>query len=456
MFTTQDATINSDDLTRRARDEARRRRFAPEGAPTARGAGTDQTALLWASVHQAISSAERYVRVGTTLPPMHQLRGWKRRIATPIARLILRAAELVTREQTSFNIEAIGALRALGDAVAVQMRTLEQRHATSEGNHQSRLETLAAEIEQHGQAIDERLASVDGLVKAAAEQTRSAAHEDASGLADAAARRVAADLVRLRVQVQLQERRVSLLLEAAQRRNGDPGGLSALAAGETEHLLDPFYATFEDHFRGSRDDIKDRARPYLEVLRQAGAGTPERPIIDLACGRGELLELLRDDRLSALGVDLNRAFVLENTARGLEVIEGDALAHLRSLADGSCGAVTALHFVEHLPFRVLMAFLDEIVRVLKPDGVVVLETPNPQNLLVGASRFWIDPTHRNPIHPDTLAFLLESRGFVDVALRGLHPVDRSAWLPDDGSPVTARLNELLYGAQDFSAIGRRP
>jgi len=148
--------------------------------------------------------------------------------------------------------------------------------------------------------------------------------------------------------------------------------------------------------------------------------------------------------------------VQENRNRGLHVTEGDALSYLRALPDMSCGAVTGVHVLEHLPFTVMIRLFDETLRVLRPGGVAVFETPNPQNLLVGACRFYVDPTHRNPLHPDTLAFVAEARGLIRVTIRYQHPVDEEARFPEDGSVVAQQLNEYLRGPQDFAIIAYRP
>ena len=92
---------------------------------------------------------------------------------------------------------------------------------------------------------------------------------------------------------------------------------------------------------------------------------------------------------------------------------------------------------------------------VQPGGVTILETPNPTNLQVGAATFYIDPTHRRPLHPETMRFLLASRGLARVDLRPLHPIAEGR-LPDDGDPIAARLNQHLYGPQDYAVIGHRP
>ncbi len=211
-----------------------------------------------------------------------------------------------------------------------------------------------------------------------------------------------------------QERRLGLLLEEARKRLPAPISTEQIQAMlvEDDHLLDAFYASFEDRMRGTRADIKQRASIYIPYIRSANAGLLRSPVVDLGCGRGEWLELLRDEGLVGRGVDLNRIFLNACREIDLDVTEADALAFLRGLKPRSVGAVTTFHLIEHLPLKALIALLDESLRVLKPGGVVILETPNPENLQVGGCNFYTDPTHRRPIPPVLTEALLELRGFL--------------------------------------------
>ena len=148
---------------------------------------------------------------------------------------------------------------------------------------------------------------------------------------------------------------------------------------EEDHVLDAMYATFEDQFRGTREDIKSRQAVYLPIIREANVGTEIAPVIDLGCGRGEWLELLHDQGLLAKGIDLNRIFLLTCRDMDLEVIEEDALTFLRQQKPSSAGAITGFHIIEHLPLKYLISLFDEALRVLQPGGVVIFETPNPEN-----------------------------------------------------------------------------
>jgi ubiquinone/menaquinone biosynthesis C-methylase UbiE len=274
-----------------------------------------------------------------------------------------------------------------------------------------------------------------------------------AGLRDERERTVA----QIRTELAVQSQRLSVLLSEVRRSLEAPSPVQVEnIASELSHGSDALYVQFEDVFRGTREDIKGRLRVYLPKLKAAGAGNPGMPILDVGCGRGEWLELLADEDLAASGVDANRAMVLQCCERCLKVVECDAIAYLRKVPDHSLGAVTAFHVLEHLPFDALLDVLGQTVRVLKPGGLAIFETPNPANLLVGSYSFYTDPTHHNPLPSQTLAFLAGSRGLCDIEVLPLHPPADELRISDDGSAAVRWLNEHFYGPQDYAVIGKRP
>jgi SAM-dependent methyltransferase len=263
-----------------------------------------------------------------------------------------------------------------------------------------------------------------------------------------------------------QKRLITLFLEEAKQRLPEPFSKDELLnfVDEDQHLLDAFYVAFEEQFRGSREDIYNRLNFYLPWIEKAQVGTKESPILDVGCGRGEWLELLRESGYTARGLDLNRVMIEQCHLRGLEGIESDVMAYLQSLPSNSLGAVTGFHIIEHLPFEVLIKLLDEAVRVLHSGGLVIFETPNPENLLVGACNFYSDPTHRNPLFPPTLKFLVEQRGLVDVQLLRLSEfrITDPLQFVEANQPMSAQINSLIeiaksnfYAAPDFAVIGKK-
>jgi len=236
------------------------------------------------------------------------------------------------------------------------------------------------------------------------------------------------------------------LSAAAQAAPAAPAHAVAASAFDAE----TFYTEFERAFRGSREDILDRLKvylPYLERLR----GDATARIVDVGCGRGEWLELLGSEGFKALGVDMNAAMVSACRERGLAAECDDAIAYLRRQPEGSVAAVTGFHIIEHLPFETLVALFDAALHALRKDGLIIFESPNPENLMVGACNFYTDPTHLHPVVPAVAEFMARQRGFARAELLRLHPYPANLQLIED-SDVARRVNQALYGPQDYAVI----
>ena len=218
------------------------------------------------------------------------------------------------------------------------------------------------------------------------------------------------------------------------------------------------YLTFEARFRPEAE-VREQQRAYLEVLKD------RKRVVDLGCGRGELIELLKDEGISAYGVDVEPDVVALAQERGLEVVEEDAIAHLESIEPRAVDGVVALHVVEHLDAANLGRLVELAADRLADGGILVLETPNPESLTAGSVNFHRDPTHVRPIHPDTLSFLCETAGFSEVEVRRFSPVPVENTLPRPPKPgepleqhidgLVERLNALLYGYQDYAVVAKK-
>jgi SAM-dependent methyltransferase len=247
--------------------------------------------------------------------------------------------------------------------------------------------------------------------------------------------------------------RLARLKEATRSQSNEPQRTAHGQAppDETFRHLDELLASLIDEFRGRREEIKEGFKFYLPLLKKAGI---ERDILDLGCGRGEWLELLREEGFEGCGVEANLLLVERGKSLGLEITGTDALAYLRALPEDTLNAVTGFHFIEHLPFETLLELLDEIKRALRPGGLVILETPNPKNLVVGACNFYSDPTHFKPLFPETVQFLLSKRGFRDVQVEYVNPVGGSPF--KDGSEASKALDSWFFSPRDFAVTGRKP
>ncbi|HET9652265.1 MAG TPA: methyltransferase domain-containing protein, partial [Usitatibacter sp.] len=181
-------------------------------------------------------------------------------------------------------------------------------------------------------------------------------------------------------------------------------------------MSDDFYRAFEERHRGAFEAIQERMRAYLPFVAPLKELYPDAPAIDVGCGRGEWLALLREAGFRVEGVDIDEAMLAPARERGLPVRVADGIEYLRGLAEKSVSVVSAFHVVEHLPFETVQALVREALRVLKPGGMLILETPNVENLVVATSGFYMDPTHVHPLPAGLLTFLAEHYGFHRVKL----------------------------------------
>lgn len=249
-----------------------------------------------------------------------------------------------------------------------------------------------------------------------------------------------------------------------QRGNEATGQLGSEATSQRGlDLGQGAYVGFEDQFRGSREEIARRLEDYLPLFDGAS------DVVDIGCGRGELLEMLRARGVRARGVDLNPSMADECRARGLEAEAGDALAYLARQADASLGGVIAIQVVEHLEPRDLRRLLDLAFLKMRPGAPLVLETINAACWMAFFETYIRDLTHARPLHPDTLKYLVQSAGFSNVDVRFRAPVrdeDRLPTVAEFGDPQQValaralnahaeRLNSRLFSSMDYAVVARR-
>jgi SAM-dependent methyltransferase len=240
-------------------------------------------------------------------------------------------------------------------------------------------------------------------------------------------------------------------LTRVERRGGSPSAAPtpATVAAQPAAAALPDYFAFESRMRGSVEAIRERQRRYVDDFREAA------PVLDVGCGRGELLQLLRESGIEARGIDADADMVAYARGEGLEVEQADLVEHLERLADGSLGGIFMGQVVEHLPPGVLVRSLELAAAKLRPGGVLVAETINPLSPLA-LRHYFADLTHAQPLVPETLELLARQSGFAQTELRYLNEPAERLTEPDD--PVIAanvrRLNELLFAPLDYALVAR--
>jgi SAM-dependent methyltransferase len=181
-------------------------------------------------------------------------------------------------------------------------------------------------------------------------------------------------------------------------------------------MTDSFYRAFEDKHRGSRELIKSRLQVYLPFIKPLLDTKQETKALDLGCGRGEWLELLTEQGFIAQGVDIDEGMLEACWELDLKAENVDLLDYLKSLKANSIAIISGFHVAEHITFEMLQELVDQALWILKPGGLLILETPNPENIVVGTANFYLDPTHKQPLPPLLLSFIAEHAGYARVKI----------------------------------------
>jgi len=224
-----------------------------------------------------------------------------------------------------------------------------------------------------------------------------------------------------------------------------------------EPLEDWRYTGFENRFRGTEEEVKKQQGIYIPYFKNGGK------VLDLGCGRGEFMELLKENGIEAEGVDINGQMVDICRDKGLNCTKGDILEKLAAFEDGTLGGVFSSQVIEHLPPSYLTRMIELAFFKLGSSGCIVLETINPTSVFSLVQIYFLDISHQKPIHPQMLKFLLENAGFEEVEIKYSHPLEleRLQNLPgaDEMSSLLNQnidnLNKLLYAPPNYAAIGKK-
>jgi O-antigen chain-terminating methyltransferase len=355
---------------------------------------------------------------------------------------------LLIQESMESRQQMMEAIAGLGsDLQTVQQELVRDIHLSKEATHKD-LKTARKELLDYLEAHEKRVTHLEDLKNEGFEEVMQ--HQDAMfAVVDSKL-----DAYRKKA-LELQGQLSSLLTVA------EGGGAPALE----EAVKDQGYLELERRHRGTEAEIISRIEPYLGFFKGRGE------VLDLGCGRGEALELLEKNGIPARGVDISDEMVARCREKGLRVEKGDLIGALESTPEGSLGGVISFHVIEHLPREVLERLVRLSWKALAPGGVLVLETPSPLSVVVGARNFWLDPTHLRPVHPETLKLSFELAGFDQVERIDRQPFAASQRLPeisvaempedlhglaDEINRLRDQLDALLYGFQDYGLVGRKP
>ncbi len=394
----------------------------------------------------------------------------------PIRRVLARILAPQIRQQIEFNQRVVGVLNDVGALLAFYRKAYENfeqafdnvDHAFLDAHKREVLLDERLELVQrqgfvrYEQAVGhlqsdfaEAISRIEDETRAWREETR--AWQEVDKKVAAFESRFEGDIRQHFADARMRFAEVDVFLNAVKR--SFPQMPSAERLRELPGAFARLYPSFEEVLRGPESEIKERARSYLpDVLEVKDLG----PVLDLGPGRCEWLSLLRDEGIEAFGVEINDLYVAKALERGFDVRPGDAIEYLKGLSEGELGAVTAFHLVEHIDVDSLIELLDLALRALRPGGLLILETPDPENLIVGASNFYLDPTHRHPLPPPLLSFLVRSRGFTGVEVREMKREARIDDAIDADSPWAEDLGRMwdfvrsrIAGPEDYAVLAHR-
>lgn len=433
-------------------------------------------------------------------PPAGAPAGWKRWLSAPVWKLVRGRVETETyaalERQAAFNAILVDHLNR---NVAVQRSTREAIE-TSVSVLRGQLESLAdfhARLVQYLQQITpfidtkDRSEMLAGLVLGLSSGLNGVSDEFRRQRESMEAReqRYVAAVDELRTSIASVQQTGLMLKREVERLLAAPGAAGTAAdgaatttvatpaaaagprplpsAGALTDTVNAYkYVGFENKFRGSEADIRARQLAYVETFRGASG------VLDLGCGRGELLALLKEHAVAARGLDINHEMVETCLAQGLEAQEGDAIAYLESLPDGSLGGLIALQVVEHFAPAYLVRFLDIAFHKLRPGARIVLETLNPSCWVAFFEAYIRDITHAWPLHPETLKYLVVASGFQRVEVRMMSPYPEADRLQHvsgatQGGPLPVvalattfnenvnKLNALMFSYLDYAVVAER-
>jgi O-antigen chain-terminating methyltransferase len=395
-----------------------------------------------------------------------------------VKRAVARSLEWHVREQVEFNRAAVAAVEAVLEVLNENNRALTALaggiresnkwldRAKAEGaaadqrleDADRRLEAAVKEAREHTAdlgahwaewrvAWEQRLAATENELLRTIAELKGAFDYRTAQVSDQIQRRLWADLEKVRGEY---ERTIHTELRLIRQRAALPQAAApapATAGAETAAPMPAFDALrFAERFRGTEEAIRARQRFYLPHF----AG--RRAVLDLGCGRGEFLEMMRDEGIPARGIELSAELVALCRSKGLAVEAADLLAYLPALPDESLDGIFCAHVVEHLPPERLPEAIAAAARKLKPGGVLAIETPNPESLAIFATHFYLDPTHARPVPPALLSFYAEEAGLGRIEVARLAPaVDDAPSLRS----VPEDFRDAFFGALDYALVARK-
>ena len=434
----------------------------PNGMATGNIPLPDLTPLL----HARDAAEAKVASIGTVNP---RRGGLKNSIIQRAKRMVARALDWHVREQVEFNrgvmacvqssIEALNECKQALSAIAGQSADLrgEARELKDIRDHwaewhagwehkltQTEIQFLRTVSELQA-AFQHRVTLLDAKMDASFREQMKAQHADFERAMERQAEEIHQrfwnDLTRVREDY---ERLIHSELRLVRQRASLAREVEQVSRNAPPDFAQVDWLKFAEKFRGAEDDIRARQRMYAARFREHA------PVLDLGCGRGEMLQIFREAAIAARGVDSNQDSIALCQAAGLDAEQADLFEYLNALPDASLGGVICCQVVEHLPPERLPEMIRLVHAKLRAGGLLAIETPNPECLAIFATHFYIDPTHRHPIPAALASFYLEEAGFGLIEIERLSPAIES--MPSLGE-LPENFRQQFFGCLDYAAFG---
>jgi O-antigen chain-terminating methyltransferase len=442
--------VDTDELTailQEVRDRVRARN--PKGATAAAGDLPDLMPLL----HARDAAEAKVASIGTVNPRAGGPLNW---LAQRAKKTIARALDWHVREQVEFNRNVMACVQATLEALeeirrSAALEELKDIRTHWVDWHQEWEHKLVVNETKLLRGLAELNAAFQhraGLAEATFRDQVKSQHADFTAALERSLKRLWADLESVRLDY---ERLIHAELRVIRQRTAVTATAAAAPAaprlqGQSSAPPEFDYGRFAERFRGPEDYVKNGQQFYLPYF------TGRREVLDIGCGRGEFLELMREAGVPAHGIDLSWESVGLCRQKGLQAEAADVFGYLADQPEGSLDGIFSAQVVEHLPPDRLPDMVRLAASRLRRDGVLAIETPNPECLAIFASHFYLDPTHTRPVPHALLAFYMEEYALGGIEVHRLSPAIESmpalAGLPQD-------FREAFFGGLDYAIIGRK-
>ncbi len=401
------------------------------------------------------ANSDGYARIGERIRISPKARGLVRKIKIFFKRLVRKSTRFLAEDQISVNLNTIDCIRALSEYNTAAMPLIDAMSSLVNENAELRkkLDEISSSVADVQKLIEKKDNEISSLHSSLAEYEK----KNNCILQD-----LQLDKDSFMKKMNSLERGTDILNDRVHNFESRIESFSRKL--DLDSVSNEVYEKFLNEFRGSEEEIKDRLKVYF------GEGSalipdPSMNVVDLGCGRGEFLDFISGFGCRVIGVDTNSRFVEHCRRKGHEAVCTDALSYLHKAPDSSVDLITAFQLIEHIALTDLEELIKESHRVLKPGGKLLLETPNAQNLEVGAFSFYIDPTHKRPVNQNYVQFLCRNFGYSSSEVFLWKEQEILNWMDSvyaddkttvlDSSTVRMILNQMkqvLFTSPDYAVI----